>query len=68
VAIAEKRVEAVEYILQCFYYCPHDEEKRDERIREKVSENDMIAVYGMYSKDELKGILPGLQGQVSAGK
>jgi hypothetical protein len=64
----EKDIEAVKYILQCFYYCPHDEEKRDERIREKVLENDMIAVYGMYSKDELKRILPGLQGQVSAGK
>jgi hypothetical protein len=68
VAIAEKRVEAVEYILQCFYYCPHDEEKRDERIREKVSENDMIAVYGMYSKEKLQDSLQVLQGQVTAGK
>jgi hypothetical protein len=64
----EKDIEAVEYILQCFYYCPHDEEKRDERIREKVLENDMIAVYGRHSEDELKKILPGLQGKVSAGK
>jgi hypothetical protein len=64
----EKDIEAVKFILACFYYCPHDKENRDKLIREKLLENDMIAVYGRHSEDELKGILPGLQGQVTAGK
>jgi hypothetical protein len=53
----QKDIEAVKFILACFFKYPHDEEKRDKLIREKVLQNDMIAVYGMYSKDELKGIL-----------
>jgi hypothetical protein len=63
----EKRVEAVKFILSCFFDEPHDEEKRNKLIKKKVLQNDMIAVYGRHSKDELKGILPGLQNQVSAG-
>jgi hypothetical protein len=68
VATVEKRVAAVKFILACFFDEPHDEEKRDKLIREKVLQNDMIKVYGRYSVEKLQELLQVLQSQVSAGK
>jgi hypothetical protein len=45
----EKRIKAVEYILACFFKYPQDEPKRNKLIKKKVLQNEMIAVYGMYS-------------------
>jgi hypothetical protein len=67
VVTVEKDIEAVKFILACYFKYPHDEQKRNKLIKKKVLQNDMVAVYGRHSEDELKGILPGLQNQVSAG-
>jgi hypothetical protein len=68
VVTVEKDIEAVKFILACFFDEPHDEQKRDKLIKEKVLQNDMIKVYGMYSKEKLQDSLQVLQSQVSAGK
>jgi hypothetical protein len=68
VVTVEKDIEAVKFILACYFKYPHDDQKRNKLFKKKYLQNDMIAVYGMYSKDELKEILPGLQNQVSVGK
>jgi hypothetical protein len=50
----EKDIEAVKFILSCFFKYPHDEQKRNKLIKKKVLQNDMIAVYACIQKKSFR--------------
>ena len=61
----EKEIEAVKFILACFFDEPDNLVERNNLIRGKVGENELIKTYADFSKVELKEQLIALQKQLN---
>ena len=50
----EKEIEALKFLLACFFDKPENEVERYKLIRGKVLENEYVRTYARFSETELK--------------